>query len=257
MKQGNLSIALLLLIANACGVVAAPASTRRTTTPSIVRQPQWPLKDRRTLFTDEAIAQARSNVEKYASAKAVADSWIKIADEWVVWEDAALADLIPSASVPRDWGVSASSRCPECGKAIGDPNNKPGWIVDPKKLFKITCPLCNSVFPSNDFETYYRSGFKTKIGWETKYVDDGWGWTDPKSGEKQWFVAFANPGVGNGRLMGVIAAPGRAYLFPGDKRYAHNALVLLHRYAEVYPEMDYEPQSRYGTMMRAMGRSYS
>jgi hypothetical protein len=46
-------------------------------------------------------------------------------------------------------------------------------------------------------------------------------------------------------------ALGRAYLLTGDKRYAHKALVLLHRFAEVYPEMDYEPQSRYGTMMRA------
>src|SRR5688500_4122526 len=108
MKRRNLTIALLLLIANASGVIAAaPASTRPTTIPSVVRQPQWPLKDRRTLFTDEAVARARDNVAKYASAKAVADSWIRIADEWVTWDDAALADLIPSAAVPRDWGVSA------------------------------------------------------------------------------------------------------------------------------------------------------
>src|SRR5256885_12168226 len=56
--------------------------------------------------------------------------------------------------------------------------------------------------------------------------------------------------------MGAVQALGRAYLLTGDRKYAHKALVLLHRYAEVYPEMDYEPQSRYGTMMRAMGRSY-
>src|SRR5687767_6404942 len=257
MKQRSLTIALLLLVHTLAAKAAGTASTRPGTMPSVVRQPQWPLKDRRTLFTNDAIARARDNVAKYASAKAVADSWIRIADEWVTWDDAALADLIPSAAVPRDWGVSAGSKCPECDKTIGDPNNKPGWIVDPKKLFKVTCPLCNSVFPSNDFETYYRSDFKTKIGWDTEYVDDGWGWTDPKTGEKQWWVAFANHWTVHGKLMHVVPALGRAYLLTGDKRYAHKALVLLHRYAEVYPEMDYESQSRYGTMMRAMGRSYS
>jgi hypothetical protein len=51
-------------------------------------------------------------------------------------------------------------------------------------------------------------------------------------------------------------ALGRAYLLTGDKRYAHKALVLLHRYAEVYPEMDYETQSRYGLLMRAQGGHY-
>lgn len=247
-------IALFGLVVGA-SAFAAPA-TRPTTVPSITRQPQWPLKDRRTLFTDEAVARARKNVATYPSARAVADSWIRIADEWVTWDDAELAGLIASASVPRDWGVSASSRCPECGNVIGDPNNKPGWIVDPRKPFKVTCPICDSVFPTNDFETYYRSGFKTKIGWDTKYVDDGWGWTDPKTGEKQWWVAFANHWTMHGKLMPVMHALGRAYLLTGDERYAHKALVLLHRYAEVYPEMDYESQSRYGTMMRAMGRRY-
>src|SRR5256885_6521657 len=56
--------------------------------------------------------------------------------------------------------------------------------------------------------------------------------------------------------MGAVQALGRAYLLTGDRKYAHKALVLLHRFAGVYPEMDYEPQSRYGTMMRAMGQRY-
>ena len=246
----------LLVVLTLPLVGAGQPTTHPTTVPSVTRTPQWPLKDRRTLFTDQAIAQARDNVAKYPSAKAVADSWIKLADEWVTWDDAALADLIPSAAVPRDWGISANPNCPECGKAIGDPNNKPGWIVDPKKRFKVTCPLCNSVFPTNDFEAYHESDFKNKVGWDTKYVDDGWGWTDPNTGEKYWFVAFANHWVIHGKLMNVMHALGRAYLLTGDERYAHKALVLLHRYAQVYPEMDYGAQSRYGALMRAQGKDY-
>jgi hypothetical protein len=227
-----------------------------TTVPSIIRQPQYPLKDRRTLHSDAEIAQARENLAKYGSAKAVADPWLKLADEWVEWDDTALTGLIASASVPRDWGIAADPRCPECGHAIGDPNNNPGWIVDPKKPFKTTCPICKSAFPTNDFETYYRSDFKTKIGWDTKYVDDGWGWTNPKTGEKYWFVAFANHWIMHGKLMNVMHALGRAHLLTGDKRYAHKALVALYRYAQVYPEMDYGAQSRYGALMRAQGKDY-
>src|SRR5687767_5051786 len=156
---------------------ASPASRPATTVPSIVRQPLWPLKDKRTLFSEEAIARAPQNVAKYPSAKAVIDGWIRIADEWVTWDDAKLAGLIPSAAVPRDWGVSASSKCPACGVTLTDANNKPGWKVDPHRPFKAICSECDGVFPTNDFETYYRSGFKTKIGWDTAYVDDGWGWT--------------------------------------------------------------------------------
>ena len=267
-KRLNVVIALLLSAASVQTGMAAPAAPSRlpttaastraaTTVPSITRTPRYPLKDRRTLFTEEAVARARANVAKYPSAKAVADSFIKVADEWVAWDDEKLAGLVASAVVPRDWGVSANSHCPACGVRLTDANNKPGWRIDPKRPFKAICSECDTAFPSNDFETYYRSGFKTRIGWDTKYVDDGWGWTDPKTGEKQWWVAYANHWTMHGKLYPVMHALGRAYLLTGDPRYAHKALVLLHRYAEVYPEMDYESQSRYGTLMRAMGRRYS
>src|SRR5688572_19266526 len=183
-EMNRLIVALILLLTQTA--LAAAPTTVPTTVPSIVRKPQWPLKDRRTLYTEAEIAQLRANVAKFSSAKAVADSWVKLADEWLTWEDEKLAGLIASAVVPRDWGINADPNCPECGKPIQDPNGKPGWIIDPKRPFKTECPLCHTVFPSNDFETYYRSDFKTKVGWDTKYVDDGWGWTDPKTGHKYW-----------------------------------------------------------------------
>src|SRR5688500_20006963 len=108
MTRTRLLVSLFLLIPAVSGAATTSTTRPATTLPSVTRTPQWPLKDRRTLFTDEAIARARANVAKYPSAKAVADSWIKIADEWVTWDDSKLAGLIPSAVVPRDWGVSAS-----------------------------------------------------------------------------------------------------------------------------------------------------
>src|SRR4051812_28917284 len=236
--------------------LAAPPTTRSATQPSVVRTPQWPLKDRRTLFSDEEIRTGRENVAKFPSARETANAYIKLGDEWAAWDDAALADLVPSSVVPRAFAVSGSSKCPKCGTSLTDPNGKPGWIVDPHKMFKVQCPICKSVFPTNDYEAYYRSGFTKKLGRDTEYVDDGWGWTDPKTGEKQWWVAFANHWTVHGKLLPGVQALGRAYLLTGDKKYAHKAMVLLHRFAEVYPEMDHEPQSRYGTMMRAMGQHY-
>src|SRR5688572_16122409 len=173
--RGNLLIVLILLLACA----AAPSSSQPTTMPSIIRQPQWPLKDKRKLFTDEEIARARANVARYPSAKALADKIIKDADEWAEWDDSELAALIAPARVPRAFDVSAVG-CPKCGNEITEKFGGYAWIVDPKLPFKVKCPVDGSVFPTNDFEAYYRSGFTEKVGWDTAYADDGWGWTDPK-----------------------------------------------------------------------------
>ena len=254
--QANLLVMLIPLVAVAgAGAGAAPPATQPTTLPAVVRKPQWPLKDKRTLFRDDAIAQARANVEKYSSAKALADSLIKIADEWAAWDDAELCALIAPASVPRAFDVSAVG-CPKCGNQIMEKFGLYAWIVDPAKPFKIECPVDGTVFPTNDFETYYRSGFTKKVGWDTEYVDDGWGWTDPKTGERYWFVAYANHWTIFGKIKIVVNTLGRAYVLTGDKRYAHKALVALHRFAEVYPAMDHANQSRYGSMMKALGRDY-
>ena len=249
--RANLLVMLIPLVA---GAASMPPASQPTTAPS-VRQPQWPLKDKRTLFTDDAIAQARANIAKYSSAKAVGESLIKTADEWVAWDDAELAALIAPARVPRAFDVSAVG-CPVCGNQITEKFGGYAWIVDPKRPFKVKCPVDGTVFPTNDFETYCRSGFTKKIGWDTAYVDDGWGWTDPRTGERYWFVAYANHWTIFGKVRNAVTALGRAYVLTGDKRYAHKALVALHRFAEVYPAMDHANQSRYGAMMKALGRDY-
>lgn len=248
------SMIFLMVITGAMGA-SAETESRPTTNPYIVRQLKYPLKDRRTLFSDKEIAQLRENVARHPAARTLAGSILKVADEWAAWDDAKLIGLIPDARVPRAFDVSAAG-CPKCGRAIYEKYGHPGWLVDPKLPFKVTCRVDGTVFPSNDFETYYRSGFKEKVGWDTEYVDDGWGWTDPRTGEKYWFVAHANHWILHGKLMHVLGFLSRGYLITGDRKYAHAALVLVHRYAEVYPAMDHAPQSRYGTMMRGLGQDY-
>ena len=235
-----------------CAVAGAAAATP-TTVP--VRQIKYPLKTARTLHTSEQIATARANIAKYPAAKAIADAIIEDADEWVNWKDEDLRFLLTSPDVPRAFAVSASG-CPLCGGKMKQSNGDYSWIIDPKQPFKIKCPVDGSVFPSNDYESYYRSGFKEKKDWDGKYVDDGWGWTDPKTGEKFWFVAYYNHWMWHNHLVPGLANLGNAYLLTGDKKYAHKAAVMLQRIAEVYPGMDHTKQSRYGTMMAARGINY-
>lgn len=224
-----------------------------TTAP--VREPKYPPKTRRTLYSDEQIALARKNIAKYPAAKAIADTTIKSADKWVEWRDEDLTFLLAPPDVPRAFAVCASG-CPVCGNKIREKGGDYAWIMDPKQPYKLKCPIDGTVFPSNDYESYYRSGFTEKKDWDGKYVDDGWGWKDPKTGEKFWFVAYYNHWIWHKYLVPGLNDLANAYLLTGDKKYAHKAAVMIHRIAEVYPGMDHAKQSRYGQMMAARGADY-
>jgi hypothetical protein len=188
---------------------------------------------------------------------------VQAAADWVEWEDAALRDLIATAEVPRAFDCSPAG-CPKCGKKIFEvAKSTYPWRIDPHRPFKVACPVCASVFPSNDYGQFYRSGFKDRSDFYGPYVDDGRGWLSP-DGERYWFVAHANhwtwywhPQADNPTLLRGCEALGRAYLLTGDRLYAHKAAVILHRIAEVYPNMDHAPQSRMGEFMaRTVGEIY-
>ncbi len=158
--------------------------------PPKVREPQFPLKTDRTLVSDEQIATARQNVAQYDTAKAIADTIVSRADEWRAWDDDALRKLVPTADVPRAFNVGTAG-CPKCGKEIYEKGGTYPWIIDPKKPFKVTCPVDGTTYPSNDYAAFYASGLEDRSLLTGDYPDDGWGWTGP-NGEKYWFVAYAN-----------------------------------------------------------------
>ncbi len=231
--------------------------------PPQIRAPRYPLKDRRTLFSDAEIARARENIGRYPSARKLADEIVQAAAYWVEWSDADLRKLIATAEVPRAFDCSPAG-CPKCGKKIFEvAKSTYPWRLDPRRPFKVACPVCASVFPSNDYGRFYRSGFQDRSDFDGPYVDDGRGWVAP-DGERYWFVAHANhwtwywhPQADNPTLLRGCEALGRAYLLTGDRRYAHKAAVILHRIAEVYPNMDHAPQSRMGEFLaRRSGEIY-
>ena len=243
-------IAVVLAELAALGM-AAKAAAANTGKP---RQPQFPLKTARMLLTNAQIEQAKRNIETYPAAKAVASGIIRAASAWADWPDQALRDLLPSADVPRAFNVSTKG-CPVCGDKIYEGRGFYPWIVDPKKPFKIECPVCGGIFPDNDFAAYYRSGFEDKSALKGKYSDDGWGWVGP-DGERYWLVGYANHWMWENHIIPALGDLSRAYVLTGDRRFAHQAAVMLDRIAEVYPAMDYHNQSRYGQLQEARGHHY-
>ncbi|MBX3177263.1 MAG: heparinase II/III family protein [Candidatus Hydrogenedentes bacterium] len=231
-----------------CGPVAAELL------PTKVRAPQYPLKTQRMLLSDADIALAREQVARYETAKGIADTIVKRADAWLAWDDAALRALVPTADVPRAFNVGTAG-CPQCGKAIYEKGGTYPWIIDPKKPFQVTCPVDGSTYPSNDYAAYYAGGLNDRTLLTGDYPDDGWGWAGP-DGHRYWFVAYANHWTWRNHVIPAAHYLGRAYVLTGNRDYARKAAVLLDRIAEVYPNMDYHTQSRYGQMQAANGARY-
>ncbi len=241
------------------GQAAIKAQKTRFTMPPYVevppRTPQFPLKTKRMLISDQDVATARSNIEKYPSAKVVLEAIQKLADPWLEWSDEDLRKLLTSARVARAFDLNVNG-CPQHGREIFNVGGAYPWKLDPRHPLKVTCPVGGEVYPSNDYETYVNSGFKEKKGWDTEYVDEGYGWVAP-NGERYWFVAYANQWNWYRTINPAILNLSRAYTLTGDKRYAHKAAVMLYRLAEVYPSMDHNDQSRYGQLMKQQGGSYN
>mgnify|MGYP003643957383 CR=1 FL=1 len=218
------------------------------------RTPQFPLKTQRMLLNDEEIAVAKENMAQYPTAQGIADTIITRADAWVAWEDDALRAIIPTADVPRAFNVGTAG-CPKCGQEIYAKGGTYPWIIDPKIPFKVKCPVDGSVYPSNDYNGYYNSELNDKTLLTGDYADDGWGWVGP-NGERYWFVAYANHWIWRNHVIPAVQYLARAYILTGDPTYAHKAIVMLDRIAEVYPNMDYHGQSRYGQLQAANGARY-
>lgn len=244
------SLPLLVIL---CGALAALQAGAELMAPKS-REPQFPPKTARTLLSPEEIATARDNIARFPAAKALADGIIARADRWMAWEDERLRGLVTTADVPRAFN-DATAGCPKCGKAIFEKGGTYPWIITPDKPFQITCPVDGTSYPSNDFAAYYATGMTDRSLLTGDYADDGWGWVSP-SGEKHWFVAHANHWLWMDHIIPGALDLGRAATLTGNPAYGRKAAVLLDRIAEVYPNMDHHPQSRYGALQAARGARY-
>jgi hypothetical protein len=221
-------------------------------------------------FTAEKIANLRANCDKYDWAATQRDNAVAGATFWVAKSDDELWRAIPGQELPRAIDVSMYKGnrpgCPKCGHDIDKFGNYPYTPDLWGKPFKLTCPSCKEVFPKNDFAKYYQSGID-EIGvfnpakadksllFNAEHpdpadplhnygVDDGYGWYDSE-GHRYLFVAYFVWKYWDSLLNGVDALS-NAYLYTGDQKYAHKALVMLDRIGDVYPDYDWAPYAKRG-----------
>ena len=67
-----------------------------------------------------------------------------------------LFDLPASQQVPRTFGVTMPQTigCLACGRRVMEYGNYPYLFDIVRDRWKITCPSCGTVFPTNDFGAY-------------------------------------------------------------------------------------------------------
>ena len=244
-------------------VVAAALALGGTRAPAAVR-------DYGGRYTAERIANLRSNCARYDWAKAQQRAAVAAAKPWVEQSDEVLWAMIPGQKLPRCIDVTyykgKRAGCLQCGTAIHRFGNYPYRADIWGSPFKLTCPNCKVVFPTNDFRKYYQSGIDETGVFDPakadrrllfnaehphpndplhKYgVDDGYGYFDEQGG-RHLFVAYFVWQYWN-EILGGVTSLANAYLFTGEQRYAHKALVLLDRIADVYPDYDWAPYARLG-----------
>jgi hypothetical protein len=226
-------------------------------------------------YTRQRIANLRANCQKYDWAKKQRDATVAAAKPWVEKSDDQLWAMVPGQDLPRTIDVTIDRNakgplrlgCLVCGKKIDRFGNYPYKPDFDHKPWKLTCPSCGAVFPTNDFGKYFASAIDEhglfhptkgdrsllfnvehpdpKDPLHTYGVDDGFGYVDPKTGRAHKFIGYYTWKLWD-HIQDGLGALADAYLYTGDARYAHKAAVLLDRIADVYPSMDWKPYADRG-----------
>lgn len=232
-------ITVVMLMSTAPGLADGKAS---------VFMPSW-LADR-----------ARANVARFPWAAEIRDGLVERARPWVEMSDEDLWNLMFGSTITRSWMVWSDGHCPACKEGVPMYN----WEMAPlQRPWKVRCPHCKTLFPTNDFGAFYRSGLDEKGVFDPKRadrsllfnqehsdpndplhrfgVDDGEGYVE---GDKRWrFIgAYLIYGQWKQGILDGIRALADAYTVTGDQRYAHKAAVLLDRVADLYPTFDFKTQ---------------
>ncbi len=225
-------------------------------------------------YSAERIANARRNVEQYAWAGELRAEAVARAEPWRVKSDDELWSMVPGQDLPRTIDVTLTrspggttrSGCLTCGTKIDRFGSYP-YNPDFERLpWKLTCPSCGSVFPTNDFGAYYRSGIDGRGLFDPARadrgllfnaahpdprdplhrfgVDDGYGFIDA-DGHGHRFIGYYVWKYWRWIQEGLVALAD-AYVLSGDPIYAHKAAILLDRIGDVYPDMDWKPYADRG-----------
>ena len=225
-----------------------------------------------TIYTYEERANAQENVLKYDWAWQEKEFAVKKADYYVENLDV-IYNMWPREGFPRStrvgWqGDDSYVYCRYCGADLKTLYGHYPWAIDPiENPWKITCQACGRDFPSNDFESYYKSGLDEQGYFhaenaDPKYlvnelypemgegwgVDAGWGYDTGTTynGTKVVHMYIAHYlsqllcGYGESyhkhSIQDIFSALTEAYLYTGDEKYGNVGAILIDRVADIYPE---------------------
>jgi hypothetical protein len=219
-----------------------------------------------TLYPAERVANARRNIERYGWAREIRDAAVASADKFAALSDDFLWELVTPQDIPRGTQVNMNHGCPKCGLAIEKFGGQP-WKVDPiERPWKIECPSCGGVFPTNDFAAFYESG-KNSAGvfhydaadrsllfnadhpdpddpLHSYGVDDTMGFDDGSTVYR--FIGYYGHHGSWGSTLAALTSFRDAYVYTGDPTYARKAGLMLYRAAQFYPDMDWAPWKTLG-----------
>ena len=226
------------------------------------------------IHTKETLENVRKNALSHDATREIRQRVERNAQPWVQKSYEELWSMIPGQDLPRCIDVTWDYNYPKNPKlgclGCGDEIHKiGGYPYEPdfvNKPWKLTCPNCNIVFPTNDFGAYYKSGIDEhglfnpekadksllfnvdhpdpsdplhKFG-----VDDGFGYID-KNGRAHKFIGYYTWKYWR-HVLDIISTLSDAYYYTGEKAYAHKAAVMIDRLADVYPAMDWNKYAEMG-----------
>jgi len=126
-------------------------------------------KTKPTYYTYEKREAAQNNVKKYDWAETAANALNAIgnADLYLTdWKK--LYESIPSEGLPRSRQIGTPNDplyniCRYCGNDNVADYGGYGFTVEPTaRVWQVQCPDCKRLFPSNDFESFYKLGLDQK-----------------------------------------------------------------------------------------------
>ncbi|SKB30585.1 heparinase II/III domain-containing protein [Daejeonella lutea] len=225
-------------------------------------------------YTKEKLSNVQANCNKYDWGKKLKSDAISKAAFWTDKSDEELWAMVQGQNLPRTIDVTFDRLtkgpkilgCLKCGLDVLKYGNYPYEPEFEKKPWKLTCPSCKSVFPTNDFAKFFKSAidetgqFNASKGDKSllfnaehpdpndplhKYgVDDGFGYID-SNGRSHKFIAYYNWKHWD-YINKALNELGDAYIYTGNKLYARKAAIILDRLADVYPAMDWNPYAARG-----------
>ncbi len=225
-------------------------------------------------YTREKLSNLQNNCNKYEWGKTLKRSAISKAAFWIEKSDEELWEMVQGQNLPRTIDVTFDRLttgpkilgCLKCGLEVLQFGNYPYEPEFEKKPWKLTCPSCKSVFPTNDFGKFFASAIDEKGQFDASKgdksllfnadhpdpkdplhkfgVDDGFGYID-NIGRSHKFIAYYNWKHWD-YINKALTELGDAYIYTGNKLYARKAGIMFDRLADLYPDMEWNPYASKG-----------